>query len=39
MNNSEAAFYQIINTDTFNHVAIIEPYQDMSAHTHTHAQK
>lgn len=32
MSNSEAAFYQIINTDALNHVAIIEPYPDMSAY-------
>lgn len=34
MGNSEAAFYQIINTDTLNHVAIMEQYPDMSEHTH-----
>lgn len=36
MSNSEAAFYPAINPYVPNHVPIIEPYPDMSAHTHMH---
>lgn len=43
MSNSEAAFYQIINISTFNHVSITEPYPDMRekgtpAHSHACTQ-